>query len=199
MKKFRGVTHQPGSQTNQWRAQIVLGGKVEYLGSFATAEEAARAFDNAAFYAGQTGRCRRTKLNFPEDHAQEPYPPATERTLALIANLEARLPDQRKTSGQIRHFPDRELLRGMVQELACARRAEVAAKKTVDALIAQLQTRLSVDSKTVQQDVAFMEKLEKNVERLEPSQAQELRRLQEIYRPEARNAAASLASSNCGA
>jgi hypothetical protein len=190
-QKLKGVTPQAGSKRNQWRAQIVIGREVEYLGCFSSSEEAAKAYDNAAFYAGQTGRCRRTELNFPEDYAQEPYPPPTERTLALIENLEARLPNQRKTSAQLRHFPDRELVRGMVQQLAVARRAELAAKKTVDGLIAELQTRLSVDSKTVQQDVAFMENLEKNVRRLDPSQEEELRRLQKIYRPEAPNAATS--------
>jgi hypothetical protein len=79
----------------------------------------------------------------------------------------------------------------MVLELASARRAEVAAGKTVDRIIAELQNRLSIDGKTVQQEVAFMENLERNIQRLEPSQAEELHRLREIYRPEACNVATS--------
>lgn len=191
-RKFKGVTPQAGSEKNKWRGQIVLGGKVEYLHSWPTAEEAAKAYDNASFYAAKTGRCRRVKLNFPEAYAHEPYPPPTERTLKLVADLETRVPNRLKTCAQIRHFPDRELLRDMVQRLAAARRAELGARSVVDGLLAQLQGRLSVDSKTVEQEVAFMQQLEKNQQRLEPSQAAELRRLQEIYRPEVCNAATSL-------
>src|SRR6516164_6299098 len=107
MKKFRGITRQPGSQTNEWRAQIVSAGKVEYLGCFASAEQAARAFDNAAFYAAQTQRSRQRKLNFPEEYAQEPFPEQTERTRQIVADLESRVPNPRRSSAQIRHFPDR--------------------------------------------------------------------------------------------
>jgi hypothetical protein len=93
----------------------VLGDKVVYLGCIASAEEAARAYDNAAFYAAQTERCRQRQLNFPEEYAQEPFPEPTERTRQVVADLESRVPNQRKSFAQsfaqIRHFPDRESVR----------------------------------------------------------------------------------------
>lgn len=58
--KFKGVCrHQ-----KKWRARIKVGDKKIHIGLFATAEEAARAYDHIAFqHFGEFAR-----LNFPEDY-----------------------------------------------------------------------------------------------------------------------------------
>ena len=181
-RKYKGVT-QNASKSNPWKAQINLGAKLEYLGSFPASEEAARAYDNAAFYAGRTGRCKRLKLNFPEDYASEPYPEPTEQTLEIIGDVEARMPLKPGCGAQIGYFPDREFVRGKVQQLKAARGAERASKAVGDAILSELHERLSVDSRTVQQEVEFMRRLEKSPQ-LEPWQEAELLRLKRIYSPD---------------
>lgn len=63
--KYIGVTwHFYGrSAVGKWRAQITSDGKKRHLGLFATEEEAARAYDRAA-YERDPEFCR---LNFPEE------------------------------------------------------------------------------------------------------------------------------------
>jgi len=57
---YRGV--RPAAN-GQWRVALTAGGKVHRLGPFATAEEAARAYDSAA----RELQGARSKLNFPDD------------------------------------------------------------------------------------------------------------------------------------
>jgi len=64
---FRGV--RPAAN-GQWRVALTAGGKVHRLGPFATAEEAARAYDSAALEL----QGARSKLNFPEDVVDTPTP-----------------------------------------------------------------------------------------------------------------------------
>lgn len=60
-----GVYLNKRSRTRPWYAQISIDNKVEYLASYATEEEAARAYDEAAkLYHGPKAR-----LNFPESSA----------------------------------------------------------------------------------------------------------------------------------
>lgn len=49
--QFKGVTHDGRSRTSSWRAQIGINGTRFRLGAFPTQEEAARAYDAAAFAA----------------------------------------------------------------------------------------------------------------------------------------------------
>lgn len=58
---FVGVRHHGECRTNPWEARCRAGGRKHNLGYFASAVEAARAYDA---FARQFGR----KLNFPDDH-----------------------------------------------------------------------------------------------------------------------------------
>jgi hypothetical protein len=62
---LRGVRFDPNSPLRPWRAKIALNRTVRRLGSFASKEEAARAYDAAAILIhGEFAR-----LNFPEEVA----------------------------------------------------------------------------------------------------------------------------------
>lgn len=65
--KYRGVCGSWNSLRKPWRAAIGHEGRVLYLGSFATPEEAARAYDQAAVRL----RGPHAKLNFPESSSDE--------------------------------------------------------------------------------------------------------------------------------
>ena len=58
--KYRGIGLDKRRKTKPWRAQITIDGKMQYLGSYATEEEAARAYDAEGARLGQ-------ELNFPEE------------------------------------------------------------------------------------------------------------------------------------
>lgn len=59
--KYRGVSRRPGRKVQAWRAQICKDYKVMLIGTYATQEEAARAYDAAALlHFGEFAR-----LNFP--------------------------------------------------------------------------------------------------------------------------------------
>jgi hypothetical protein len=59
--KYRGVNW--NKSNNKWQAQIMCDGKNHYLGSFADAEEAARAYDQAA----RVQHGKTAQLNFPAE------------------------------------------------------------------------------------------------------------------------------------
>lgn len=71
--QFKGVSFR--SNKNKYRAYIKHGGRAKQLGSFSTAEEAARAYDTAArLLFGEFAR-----LNFPSDSEQKALALAAER------------------------------------------------------------------------------------------------------------------------
>jgi hypothetical protein len=60
-QRYRGVVRDRSSSVRPWRAQIGYGGTTHNLGRFATAEEAARCYDQAATkFHGP-----RARLNYP--------------------------------------------------------------------------------------------------------------------------------------
>ena len=61
--EYRGVTTVQRKSGISYRAQITLDGKAQYLGSFSTAEEAARKYDEVA-----SKKSKRARLNFPQEH-----------------------------------------------------------------------------------------------------------------------------------
>ena len=58
--KYRGVSLKKGSKLKPWVASIYIDRKLKYLGSYATEEEAARAYDAEGARLGR-------KLNFPDE------------------------------------------------------------------------------------------------------------------------------------
>jgi hypothetical protein len=73
--------------TRPWKAQLRALGKYFYLGSYETEEEAAKAFDNAAYWMGTRGYNYR-RLNFPADYETETSPPPTPETLRAQSDFE---------------------------------------------------------------------------------------------------------------
>lgn len=64
---FKGVHFDPNRGTRPWRARITINEKRECLGRYATAEQAARAYDVAArHYFGAFARC-----NFTDEEKKE--------------------------------------------------------------------------------------------------------------------------------
>lgn len=73
-----------------WQGRIRVGGKkIRYLGLFPTPEEAAQAYDNAAYYLHVAGRDK-LKLNFPDTYlGRRDSPPMTEETVKAVEEFKA--------------------------------------------------------------------------------------------------------------
>lgn len=91
MTKFKGVCPHP-KRSGCWFAQINCAGKNYNLGTFdieqGGEEAAAKAFDNAVYYAAKY-RNEKRDFNFPADWASETVPAPTQVTTELLARVSA--------------------------------------------------------------------------------------------------------------
>ena len=93
--KTNGV-RAPREGSKPWRAQLFARGRAHYLGSFHTALEAAKAYDNCAYYLSLCGYKYRT-LNFPEPYTgRKDSPEMTERTRQAVEIYKGSLPPSDK-------------------------------------------------------------------------------------------------------
>jgi hypothetical protein len=95
----RGATGRRGGKTSEyngvfryyskWRAEIRLNGKHHFLGDYPTPKEAARAFDNMAFYAFREGYINNPRhLNFHEHYTDMKHlPPVYDYTRRALSKL----------------------------------------------------------------------------------------------------------------
>lgn len=88
--QYRGVTRSERLKKHPWITQVVVSGINYYLGNFPEEVEAAKAYDNAAYWFGLEG-FRTGGLNFPEDYAGESTPPPLAQTRKAQAKHRARL------------------------------------------------------------------------------------------------------------
>jgi len=127
--RLRGVTRLPRCKTNPFKAQIALAGVTYHLGVFPDTTEAAKAYDNAAYWCSLEG-ARTTGLNFPDDYAKDYTPPPTDLTRAIQAKHRA-LIENRKP------MPDTERVAAHQLLTACDALATAAAKLRSALLLAQ--------------------------------------------------------------
>lgn len=119
----KGVRH-TRYESKPWKAQLNARGHNYYLGSYATDEEAADAYDNAAYWLGLEGY-RYKGLNFPDRYKVETCPAPTETTIRVLTHYRARV-----------HVPDNLRLKGLL-------RAYIAAKERSDKAWAEYLAALS--------------------------------------------------------
>lgn len=95
---YRGVTFQRALKTNPWKATILRCGINLYLGSYATAEQAARAYDNGSFHLQNFARHKQPSFNFPVDYhdSEAPGRPMIPHVVKAIELLRKRFPDEEK-------------------------------------------------------------------------------------------------------
>jgi hypothetical protein len=86
---YRGITQVPKGYKILWKAQISCRGIPYFLGYFNSAEEAARAWDNAVYYLAARGYRAKDQLNFPAEWVDSCVP-MTDKTAEIIAECEAR-------------------------------------------------------------------------------------------------------------
>lgn len=82
-RRFKGTTFSTRRSRFPWGAQIRVDSRVFSLGFFETEEQAAEAFDNAAYWLHIAGR-QLVALNFPETYRRESTPPPEERTQEVV-------------------------------------------------------------------------------------------------------------------
>jgi hypothetical protein len=156
MQKLLGITFRPKSgMRNPWKAQITRCGKSHYLGSFASAEDAARAYDNAAHYLeAWADGTNQTRLNFPKEWEQE-IPAPNEMTLKHRTWLREKHPQMELEADQ-----KRELKTSQALELDSAYHIE-----HITSSARKLQSSLSKSVGRLRYLEARVDGLEKEVEK----------------------------------
>ncbi len=99
LQPYIGVDFQPRTRNaRKWRSQIIRHGRTFSLGCYLTAEEAGKAFDNAAFYLKDWSNSRANpRFNFPDDWDDEnARPNPSDRTLIALGKLRVMLPNWEK-------------------------------------------------------------------------------------------------------
>lgn len=88
METFHGVTFltEAAHSKKKWRVQILRCGKQFYLGTYATAEEACRAWDNCVYYTRSWAK-RETPMNRPDEWEGGELPQPNEFTLKALVKL----------------------------------------------------------------------------------------------------------------
>jgi len=97
-KDYRGVRFSPkASLEKPFIPTLTRRGVSKEFGRYASAKEAARVYDNAAFYThpwcGTTGLSRTKLLNFPHEYEGPTPPPILPQVEEFVAKLRDRFPD----------------------------------------------------------------------------------------------------------
>src|SRR5690242_12610874 len=92
-KRYYGVSFENRTLgAKKWRCQIMRQGLVIFLGAYVTAEEAARAYDNASFYLANWSE-QIPRYNFPSEWTVADPPKISVYSARALAKLKERFPN----------------------------------------------------------------------------------------------------------
>lgn len=87
---YTGVTYVENYPAKPWKAQVFVNGHCYGLGYFETEDEAARAYDNAAYHINiRKLSAKELQLNFPDEYSVE-APIKSHKTEDIIAKIISR-------------------------------------------------------------------------------------------------------------